>query len=31
MVSFYLIAFRYFAQFEVLHHFLYIISSTLKE
>lgn len=27
----YLIAFGYFAQFEVLYHLLYVISGTLKE
>lgn len=27
----YLIAFGYFAQFEVLYHLLYVISSTLEE
>lgn len=29
--SYYLIAFGYFAQLEVLHHLLYIVCSTLKE
>lgn len=27
----YLIAFGYFAKFEILYHLLYVISSTLKE
>lgn len=31
LLSYYLIAFGYFAQFEILYHLLYVISSTLKE